>query len=130
MTRQPYDQFSKQYLEELLSPLGRVEVSREVTDKVRQVDILFSAAPTPQGDQESLGLLGRIAVGISLLEPFRNQPSRTEVRNCLLKLFTVIAEQGRKAKREKTNLPEDNLARLWILAQGLQKLCSTVLALN
>jgi hypothetical protein len=43
MTRQPHDQFAKQYLQELLSPFGNVEVSREVTDEVRQVDILFSA---------------------------------------------------------------------------------------
>lgn len=41
MTRQPHEQFAKQYLEELLSPLGKVEVSREVTDEIRQVDILL-----------------------------------------------------------------------------------------
>lgn len=41
MTRQQHDQFAKQYLEDLLSPLGTVEVSREVTDEVRQVDIFF-----------------------------------------------------------------------------------------
>ncbi|MEH2329234.1 hypothetical protein [Nostoc sp.] len=82
MTRQPHDQFAKQYLEELLSPFGKVEVSREVTDEVRQVDILFSPAPSPNADLQSLGLLGRIATTASLLGPFRNQPSKTEVRNC------------------------------------------------
>ncbi|GAA6615090.1 hypothetical protein NUACC26_008790 [Scytonema sp. NUACC26] len=35
MTRKPHDQFAKQYLEELLFPFGRVEVSREITDEVR-----------------------------------------------------------------------------------------------
>jgi hypothetical protein len=50
------------------------------------------------------------------LEPFRNQPSKTEVRNCLLKLFSVYGELQRKAKRENTSLPENNLPRLWILA--------------
>jgi hypothetical protein len=100
MTSKPYDQFSKQLLEELLSPLGRVEVNKEVTDKARFVDVLFS--PSPQAQSQSLGLLGRIAVlNTTLLEPFRNQPSRTEVRNCFLKLFTVIADSQRKAKREK-----------------------------
>jgi hypothetical protein len=29
MTRQQHNQFAKQYLEELLSPLGTIEVSRE-----------------------------------------------------------------------------------------------------
>ncbi|MFH7030542.1 MAG: hypothetical protein ACHBN1_35590 [Heteroscytonema crispum UTEX LB 1556] len=116
MTRQPHDQFAKQYLEELLSPFGKVEVSREVTDEVRQIDILFSPAPSPNADLQSLGLLGRIATTASLLEPFRNQPSKTEVRNCLLKLFSVCGELQRKAKRENQSLPEDNLPRLWILA--------------
>ncbi|BAY65607.1 hypothetical protein NIES22_57140 [Calothrix brevissima NIES-22] len=60
--------------------------------KFAPVDILFSAIPTPQANQQSLGLLGRIAVGTSLLEPFRNQPTKTEVRNCLLKVFTVMAD--------------------------------------
>ncbi|KAB8333846.1 hypothetical protein SD80_011335 [Scytonema tolypothrichoides VB-61278] len=116
MTRQPHDQFAKQYLEELLSPLGKVEVSREVTDEVRQVDILFSPTASPDADPQSLGLLGRIAASASLLEPFRNPPSKTEVRNCILKLFSVCGEFQRKAKRESTSLPEDNLPRLWILA--------------
>ncbi|NEO22840.1 MAG: hypothetical protein F6K57_26945, partial [Moorea sp. SIO4A5] len=34
MTRQPHDQFAKQYLTELLTPHGQVEVSRELTTEV------------------------------------------------------------------------------------------------
>ncbi|WP_414530631.1 hypothetical protein [Nodularia chucula] len=115
MTRKPHDQFAKQFLEELLSPLGKVEPNKEVIHEARQVDVLFSPAPTAQA--QNLGLLGKIALlNTALLEPFRNQPSKTEVRNCLTKLFTVIADSQRKAKREDTTIPEDNLARLWILA--------------
>ncbi len=115
MTRKPHDQFAKQFLEELLSPLGKVEASKEVIDEARQVDVLFS--PAPEAQAPNLGLLGRIALlNTALLEPFRNQPSKTEVRNCLTKLFTVIADSQRKAKREDTSLPEDDLARLWILS--------------
>lgn len=115
MSSKPYDQFSKELLEELLCPLGRVEVNKQVTDEARFVDVLFTSAPTAQA--QNLGLLGRIAVlNTALLEPFRNQPSRSEVRNCFLKLFTVIADSQRKAKREKTSLPEDSLARLWIIS--------------
>ncbi|MFL9454797.1 MULTISPECIES: hypothetical protein [Nostocales] len=51
-----------------------------------------------------------------LLEPFRNQPSRTEVRNCILKLFSYFGELQRRAKRERTSFPEEDLPRLWILA--------------
>ncbi|MEH1955482.1 hypothetical protein [Nostoc sp.] len=76
MTSKPYDQFSKELLEELLSPLGRVEVNKQVTDEARFVDVLFTSTPTAQA--QNLGLLGRIAVlNTALLEPFRNQPSRS-----------------------------------------------------
>ena len=111
---QPHDKFAKEFLEELLAPLGEVKINREVTDATRFVDVLF--LPSPQAQAENLGLLGRIALlNTTLLEPFRNQPSRTEVRNCFMKLFTVIADSQRKAKREETTISEDNLARLWIL---------------
>ncbi|MBW4615050.1 MAG: hypothetical protein KME21_17600 [Desmonostoc vinosum HA7617-LM4] len=117
MTRKPHDQFAKQFLEELLSPLGKVEANKEVIDEARQVDILFSPAPTSLNQAQNLGLLGTIALlNTALLEPFRNQPSKTEVRNCLLKLLEVIADSQRQAKRENTTLLEDDLARLWILS--------------
>ncbi|MBD2215391.1 hypothetical protein H6G27_37150 [Nostoc linckia FACHB-104] len=117
MTRKPYDLFSKQFLEELLSPLGEVKVNQEVTDEAREVDVLFIPASTSQSQVSALGLLGRIAsLNTALLEPFRNQPSKTEVRNCLQKLFTVIADSQREAKRERRNLQQEELARLWILA--------------
>jgi hypothetical protein len=118
MTQQPHDKFAKEFLEELLAPLGEVKINREVTDAARFVDVLFS--PSPQAQAPNLGLLGRIALlNTALLEPFRNQPSRTEIRNCFLKLFTVIAEAQRKAKREDTSIAEDSLARLWIIAPSV-----------
>ncbi|MBW4617190.1 MAG: hypothetical protein KME21_28945 [Desmonostoc vinosum HA7617-LM4] len=118
--QQPHDKFAKQFLEELLAPLGEVKINREVTDATRFVDVLFS--PSPQAQAQSLGLLGRIAVlNTTLLEPFSNQPSRTEVRNCFLKLFAVIASSQRKAKREKTTIPEDSLARLWIISPSISQ---------
>jgi len=111
---QPHDKFAKEFLEELLAPIGEVKINKEVTDATRFVDVLF--LPSPQAQAESLGLLGRIALlNTTLLEPFRNQPSRTEVRNCFMKLFTVIADSQRKAKREETTISENDLARLWIL---------------
>jgi len=119
MTRQPHDQFAKQYLEELLSPLGKVEVSKEVADETRQVDIFFSPHPNMRGNAQSLGLLGQMVTTSTLLEPFRNAPNRTEIRNCILKLFSIFAELQRKGKREKTELNEDDLPKLWILATSI-----------
>ncbi|WP_193200276.1 hypothetical protein [Nostoc sp. MG11] len=120
MIQQPHDKFAKQLLEELLAPLGEVKINKEVTDAARFVDVLFS--PSPQSQAPNLGLLGRIALlNTTLLEPFSNQPSRTEVRNCFLKLFTVIADSQRKAKREQTSILEESLARLWIISPSASK---------
>ncbi|YAF98937.1 MAG: hypothetical protein AB3A66_28470 (plasmid) [Nodularia sp. CChRGM 3473] len=120
MTTKPHDQFAKQFLEELLAPLGEVRTNQEVRDETRFVDVLFT--PVSQAQDPNLGLLGRIALmNAALLEPFRNQPSATEIRNCFLKLFAVIANAQRKAKRKKTRLREDSLARLWIISPSVSE---------
>ena len=118
MTRTPFDQFSKQFLEEFLTPLGEVEISREVPGEPRFIDIRFAPSPQPTSDQETLGLLGKIAATPCLIEPFRNQPTPTEVRNCLLKLFLVHADFQRQARREDDRVLEAELPRLWILASS------------
>lgn len=119
MTRQPHDQFAKRYLEELLSPLGTVEVSREITDETRQIDVFFSPNPNAVIDSQGLGILGKIATTTILIEPFRNAPSKTEIRNCILKLFSIFAQLQRQGKRENISLSEDELPRLWILATSV-----------
>lgn len=116
MNRQPHDQFAKQYLEELLSPFGIVEISREVVDETRQIDVFFSPNPDTNANRDYLGILGKMASTTILIEPFRNAPTKTEIRNCILKLLAMCAELQRKAKRDKTDFKEDDLPRLWILA--------------
>lgn len=112
MTRQPHDQFAKQYLAELLTPLGTVEVSREVSDEVRQIDLYFAPAPTPPAELPSLALLSKLVSSPCLIEPFRNQPSKTEIRTCMLKLFSLQSDLQRQARRENRSLPETELPRL------------------
>jgi hypothetical protein len=48
MTRFRFDQFSKQYLEELLTPLGEVTIGKELLGEARQIDVWF--VPNPQGE--------------------------------------------------------------------------------
>lgn len=116
MTRQPHDQFAKQYLGDLLTTLGEVETSRDVASEVRQVDLYFVPTNPPKTDPENLGLLGKMAASACLIEPFRNAPTPVEVRNCLLKLYAIHGETLRKARREKNSLTETDLPFLWILA--------------
>jgi hypothetical protein len=121
MTRQPHDQFAKQYLEELLAPLGTIETSRDVPSEVRQIDVCFTPAPSPSTESSNLGLLGKMAATTCLFEPFRNAPTPVEVRTCMSKLNSVEAELLRKARRERRSLPEADLPRLWILSPSCSR---------
>jgi hypothetical protein len=116
MTQKPYDKFAKLYLKELLSPFGEVETTREVHDEVRFVDVEFIPLPSPVAEFQNLGLLSKILQTSCLLEVFSHQPTKTEVRNCILKLFLVFGELQRQSRREMTSLAENDLPRLWILA--------------
>lgn len=118
MTKFPYDEFSKSYLKELLQPLGDVETSRKVPAEIREIDVYFApSSQSPQGTMQ-IGLLGRLALQPALIEPFRNAATRSEIRSCMGKLFTLFAEMERNSK---TRVLESSLPRLWILTPTASK---------
>ncbi len=49
--------------------------------ETRQIDLFFS--PNAEQNRNYLGLLGRIVLNTVLIEPYRNPPNRSEIRNCL-----------------------------------------------
>jgi hypothetical protein len=123
MTRTPSDQFSKQYLETFLSPLGTVEISREIPGEAQWIDLWFEPHPDTDISSPYLGLLGRIATTACLLEPFRNQPTMMEVFRCKYKHISVLLEFQRQAERENRRIPDslEGLPWLWILAATASK---------
>ena len=118
MTRIPFDQLSKQFLQEFLAPLGVVERSLEIPGEPKFVDIWFQPFSQSASSPVNLGLLGRMAATACSFEPFRNSPSRSEVRTCILKLFWMHEELQRQSERETRNLAETELPILWILASS------------
>jgi hypothetical protein len=118
VTKNLFDQFSKLLLEEVLSPFGAVETSREVSGEAQFVDVYFEPSSSPKLATRELGLLGQIAQTPCLLEPFRNQPTLSEVRSCLRKLYQVHGDYQRKARREQESIAEEALPQLWILASS------------
>ena len=118
MSRTPFDVFCKQFLETFLSPIGTVNINREIPGESRWVDVWFEPNIPATMDSTDLGLLGRIAKTPCLIEPFRNQPPVIEVCNCKAKLFAVFGELQRQAHREKRSIPDslEGFPWLWILA--------------
>lgn len=115
MTRFPHDQFAKEYLKELLTPLGQVETSRNVAGEVREIDVLFTPLSTQTSAAQTLGLLGKIATTPAIFEPFRNPVTASQIRSCMSKLFDIHADIERQVKRENTRIKESELPKLWIL---------------
>jgi len=115
MSRTTFDQFAKQFFEAFLSPLGEVKTNFEVPGEPRFIDIWFTPSNQQGANTDDLGIIAKIATLPCLLEPFRNQPNSSEIRSCLSKLFHVIADFQRQAKREDRTVPEDELPQLWII---------------
>ncbi len=114
MTRLLHDQFAKQYLEELLSPLGEVKTSQNIAAEVRQVDVLFVPKQQNAIATQALGLLGKMAATPAIFEPFRNPATADDILNCMGKLIAVERDRLRQAKRDN-DLANSSPYQLWIL---------------
>jgi hypothetical protein len=86
MTRQPHDQLAKDYLQELLTPLGEVRPAYKLKSEIREIDLWFVPQTSHPQQWQQLGLLGQLVLTPCLLEPYRNPPTPEQIRSCLLKL--------------------------------------------
>jgi hypothetical protein len=117
MTQIPFDQLAKEFLQELLIPLGRVERSFEVPGEPKFIDVWFQPSAVPIAQSQPLTLLERIAATPCSFEPFRNAPFRQEIRRCLLKLLWVQEFELRKDNL----IPDSQLPMLWILVSSVSQ---------
>ncbi|EKD08181.1 hypothetical protein HFV01_04785 [Limnospira fusiformis SAG 85.79] len=115
MTRLIYDQFTKQYIQELLKQLGATETSKTMASERREIDIFFTPRPENIASASNLGLLGKLATTPAVFEPFSNPVKPREIRSCLVKLLDMKAQWERQATREKRRLAPGESPRLWIL---------------
>ncbi|MEZ2233726.1 flagellar assembly protein H [Microcoleus sp.] len=121
MTRFIHDRFAKEYLEELLSPIGTVNIGRDVTSEVREIDVYFTPITQNPEYLKTLGLLGKMATTTAIIEPFRNPANVSEICSCLGKLLDVRGELERQSRRENTRLDDSQLPKLWILMPTASK---------
>ncbi len=128
MTQFPHDQFAKEYLKELLSPLGQVETSYEVVSEVRSVDVFFTPISASPEYLQRLGWLGDLASTAALFEPYRNPVNWNDIRQCQSKLLDVFNDWQRQAKREGRRISEQELPKLWILTPTVSEALRTAFA--
>jgi hypothetical protein len=119
MTIFPHDEFAKSFLENLLSPFGKVEPSYKIAAEVREVDVYF--VPSNNNlNRTDLGLLAQCVTELVVFEPFRNSVSVPDIRACMSKLYDLHAKIYREVKRRKQPEPKDDeLPMLWILTPTL-----------
>jgi hypothetical protein len=112
MTQFPHDQFAKEYLKELLSPLGQVETGYDVVSERREFDVWFVPTQANQQHAQRLGWLANLVTVPTALEPFRNPIDDSAVCSCMAKLHNTRNRLERQAKR---TLSPQELPQLWIL---------------
>ena len=127
ITQQPYDQFSKQFFNELFGALkGEIKINYEVHAERRYVDVYWLPSPkAAKTDFQALGLLGRMVSQSCLLEPFHSPLQPDDINNCLLKLLMVQsvpekkAEKAEKEKPKTDKQPKKPQPYLWIFATSV-----------
>ncbi len=132
MTRQPYDQYSKEALLEILAFFGgKSEAQRFIHPKeVYYADISFEPPPTlSKTDLEKVGILGDMIATPCLIEYFWTPPTQMETCLCLMKLFSWYGDLLREAKRKQKEIDAENLQealpkvlpKLWLLTTSASK---------
>ena len=115
MTRTMHDSFAKEWMQELLTDFGEVEIEKQIAGEVRKIDVYFCPNPTTLESLKAFGLLGRMLSKPMLMEPFRNAAIEWDVRNSREKVFQLEGELTREAKRKKCQFLKSDRPRMWIL---------------
>ncbi|MEO5728605.1 MAG: hypothetical protein ABI134_12350 [Byssovorax sp.] len=119
----PFDQLAKKVGKEALDASGPTVVQYEISRDAQHADLRHDPDPARDAERARLGLLGRIAAVLCLIEIYGHAPSGAEIRACLGKHFAHWDECERKARarnkrRKEKNLPSEPFVepRLWIIA--------------
>ena len=123
--RNHFDQLAKQIGKEALSPSGPTVANDEISPETQHADLRHEPDPAREAERARLGLLGRIAAVLCLIEIYGHAPDAAEFRACLAKHLAFWQQRARKERahnkkrREKQQPPEAWVEPfLWIIAAG------------
>jgi hypothetical protein len=96
--RNHFDHLAKQLGQAALGPSGITVVNDPINPETQYADLRHEPDPARQTARDALGLLGRIAGGVCLLEVYSQAPSAEEFRACLAKHLAFWQQRARKAR--------------------------------
>jgi hypothetical protein len=124
----PYDDLAKNVGKRALSASGRTTVEHAIPRSAQRADIRHDPDPACVAERARLGLLGRIAAVLCLIEVYGHAPGGGELRACLSKHFAhweACASRARadnRRRKAKGLDPEPFVApMLWILAVAVSE---------
>jgi len=123
--RNRFDRLAKDIGREALGSLGTTVANDEISPETQHADLRHEPDPARKGARKRLGLLGRIAGVLCLIEIYGHAPSAEEFRACLAKHIAFWRQRARRARadntkrRKKRRRPEAFTAPfLWIITAG------------
>jgi len=123
--RNRFDHLAKQIGKKALSSSGATSVHDEISPETQHADLRHEPDPARKAARARLGLLGRIASVVCLIEIYGHAPGAEEFRSCLAKHIAFWQKRARdarahnKKRRQRRQLPETFAdPSLWIIAAG------------
>src|SRR5437870_3053210 len=95
-----YDHLGKTIGCSALGPCGPTEMEAVIAPNPRRADLRHEPDPARDAERERLGLLGRIASVVCLLELYSSAPSDDDAIACLGKLIAFRQQRQREADKE------------------------------
>jgi hypothetical protein len=120
-----FDQLGKQIGQQALGPSGPTAVQDEIAPYAQHADLRHEPDPARDDERARLGLLGRMASVLCLIELFSSAPDEDAVLGCVGKLI-AFRQKRLRALRRKRALPTRGTASdgafakpfLWIVTAG------------
>ena len=85
--RNHFDHLAKQLGQAALRPSGITVVNDPINPETQYADLRYEPDPARQAARDQLGLLGRIAGGVCLLEVYSQAPQETSPASDFFRLF-------------------------------------------
>jgi hypothetical protein len=114
----PFDHIAKEVGKKALDASGLTTIQREVSRDAQHADLCHHPDPARGAERRRLGLLGRIAALLCLIEVYGHAPGGAEFRACMAKHIAFWEEREGDARKEGRKPGAFIAPFLWILAAG------------